>query len=312
MPLASLKAHTFAGLLAASAGITLPTPQDNPSFRDVSIELRCAALSNFVNDFAMKWLDIHGFNEIGCSEGNGIGGATYELEFRLKAAPDIRAYTAQIAIPESAQPETRICLHASSDTICTKNFSSPPRADEPHFAVAGKESAFAEKNYQGVNTHLPKLLIELASWVSSEQKFNRIYGTDYGQFISTLINRSMKVPVSSKGQSLFLEMQLQRSAASAAQGTVKILSDLPSDIQTCLGCNDKTCSKDELHYTFNNRFLAVTKKTVGEKEKTNLYPDDKAKVGLAWVMNGPKPMDKSEPAWRFFCGISRYSVQLVK
>src|SRR5690606_3911325 len=124
------------------------------------------------SDFATKWLDVHGYSEVGCSEGNGIGGATYELEFRLKAAPDVKSYTAQIAMNGTGQPETRICLHAVTETLCTKKFLAAPKADEPHFIGKEKESAFFQRNYQGFSTHLPKLLSELVTWVSSEQKFN--------------------------------------------------------------------------------------------------------------------------------------------
>lgn len=294
------------GMLAPSVAFAAAASSQTPSFRDVSIDLRCTALSGFVNAFADQHLYVHGYKEVGCSEGNGIGGATYELEFKLKAALEVRAYILRIFMGGQAVPETQLCLQTASENICSKKFTAPPAPSEAHFIQSGKP-ADSVINYYTQIPQLSGLLPAAVVWASSEQKFNRIFGTDFQAFVTTMLDKSIMVPISTRGETSFLKMRLTASNASRSSGKVQILSDLPVDVQACLGCSDKLCETHDLSYHFNNRFFAVT-----GKPRNRSGDEDASKVGLAWVMDGPEPVAKGEPGWRFLCGISRYSVQIIR
>jgi hypothetical protein len=303
----SLRFALFFGFSGISLAAGAATQAQKPSFRDISIDLRCAALSAFIGKFAESHLYAQGFREVGCSEGNGIGGATYELEFKLKGAPDVRAYTVQISMNEPAVPQISLCMQTTRETLCSKKFSTPPANGEAHFAQTGKSADVVNQNYGQISPLLPNLLPEVVAWVASEQKFNRIFGTDFSAFVGSMLNKPITVPVSAQGETNYLQLQLTGNPSGSVEGSVRIMSDLPADAQTCLGCGDKQCKNYDLSYRFNHRFLAISGKPHDQPAG-----DDSSKVGLAWVMEGPEPVAKGAPVWRFFCGISRYSVQVIR
>lgn len=301
----------------ASAAEKEPIPKVNipdmpPSFRDVGIELRCSALSEYVARYAKDYLTELNYKEVGCSEGNGLGGATYELEFRLKNVPDVKAYSIQLSMNESTQPGTKICMQTESDTYCSLDFGSLPLATSSHFKTDSDEKTtqFINRNYIQPAKDLQQLTPAVALWVSGAQKFKRIFGVDFNTFVGTLLNRPLMLPVSVSEKTMLLKLELTPSSKnSATTGQAKLLSDLPSELQHCLGCTDNQCNQTKLKYTFNNRFLSIS----GLKEdRSQTTARETGKYGLAWIMEGPDPVVREQPNWRFFCGVSRYSVQVIK
>ena len=286
-------------------------PDLPPSFRDVSVDLRCDALSAFVNVFASDNLGDLGYKELGCSEGNGIGGANYVLEFKFKDVADIKAYSLQIDIDSKSVPKTKLCMQATNETICSQTFSQIPVGEDSHFALSNETNlALVNRNYLQPNKKLPSLLPTVISWVSAEQRFIRIFGRDYDAYVNGKIKKPWELPVTIKDKASRLKVELTPSKASSSEGSIKFLEELPLELRSCLECKDGFCTNLDLSYTFNNRFFAVSgKPRQGESSEIDI---EKAKFGLAWVMDGPEPYEKGEGNWRFFCGVSRYSVQVIK
>ncbi len=286
-------------------------PDLPPSFRDVSVELRCEALSAFIEVFASSQLKELGYEDLGCSEGNGIGGANYVLEFKFQSVPDIKAYSIQIDIDGKSPPRTKLCMQAASETICSQSYSKVPAGDDSHFASGNEANlALVNRNYNQPDKKLSSLLPTVVSWVSNEQRFIRIFGRDYDAFVNGKVRKSWELPVNIKDKASRLKVELTPSKASSSEGSIKFLDELPSELRSCLECKDGLCSNLDLLYTFNNRFFAISgKPRQGEASENDM---EKAKYGLAWVMDGPEPFEKGEGNWRFFCGVSRYSVQVIK
>jgi hypothetical protein len=286
-------------------------PDLPPSFRDVSIELRCDALSAFVNVFASDNLSDLGYKELGCSEGNGIGGANYVLEFKFRDVADVKAYSLQIDIDGKNVPKTKLCMQSTNETICSQTFTQIPISEVSHFAASNDTNlALVNRNYLQPTKKLTSLLPTVISWVSAEQRFVRIFGRDYDAYVNGKVKKPWELPVNIRDQASRLKVELTPSKASNSEGSIKLLDELPTELRSCLDCKDGFCTNLDLSYTFNNRFFAVSGKTrQGEASEMDI---EKAKFGLAWVMDGPEPFEKSESNWRFFCGVSRYSVQVIK
>jgi hypothetical protein len=298
---------------AQSTGNTtkVTIPDLPPSFRDVSVELRCEALSAFINAFASEHLSELGYKELGCSEGNGIGGANYVLEFRFKEVADIKAYSLQIDIDGKNVPKIKLCMQAANETMCTKTFTQVPANEDSHFAASNETNlAIVNRNYIQPNKKLSALLPTVVSWVTEEQRFVRIFGRDYDAYVNGKVKKPWELPVNIKDKTSRLKVELTPNKVSSSEGSVKFLEELPPELRSCLECKDGFCSNLDLSYTFNNRFFAVSgKPRQGEASETDI---EKAKFGLAWVMDGTEPFEKGEGNWRFFCGVSRYSVQVIK
>jgi hypothetical protein len=290
---------------------TVTLPDVPPSFRDVSVELRCDALSAFVATFSSEHLSDLGYKELGCSEGNGIGGANYVLEFKFQSVPDIKAYSLQIDIDTLSAPKTKLCLQASTETVCSQAFNQPPSKEASHFSFSDEtDLAIVNRNYLQPNKKLSSILPTVASWVSSEQRFTRIFGRDYDAYVNGKVRKPWDLPVNIKDKASRLKVELTPTKETNSKGTLKFLEELPSELRSCLECKDGLCANLDLQYTFNNRFFAVSgRPRQGEASETDI---EKAKFGLAWVMDGPEPFEKGESNWRFFCGVSRYSVQVIK
>lgn len=296
---------------SASNVTAVAIPDLPPSFRDVSVELRCEALSAFIATFSTEHLSDLGYKELGCSEGNGIGGANYVLEFKFQSVPDIKAYSLQIDIDTLSAPKTKLCMQASTETVCSQAFSQTPPKEASHVSFSNEtDLALVNRNYLQPNKKLSSLLPTVVSWVSSEQRFTRIFGRDYDAYVNGKVRKPLDLPVNIKDKASRLKVELTPSKETSSKGTIKFLEELPSELRSCLECKDGFCSNLDLHYTFNNRFFAVSgKPRQGEASATDI---EKAKFGLAWVMDGPEPFEKGESNWRFFCGVSRYSVQVIK
>lgn len=292
-----------------------PVPKVNipdlpPSFRDVGIDLRCSALSEYIGRYAQDYLNELGYKEIGCSEGNGLGGATYELEFKLKNVADVKAYSIQISMNDNNRPNTKICMQTEHETYCSLGFNTiPPNASHFKVDLDEKATAFINRNYVQPAKQLSQLMPTVALWVAGDQKFKRIFGKDFNVFVGSMLNKSLAVPVSVSQKTTTLKIELTpASKVSTSSGVAKLLSDLPPELQGCLGCKDSQCKQTRLNYSFNNRFLSIS----GTPENQDRSKVQDKEHGLAWIMDGPDPILKDEPLWRFFCGVSRYSVQVIK
>lgn len=310
-----ITAAVFPAAIHASEIPAIPKvniPDLPPSFRDVAIDLRCSALSEFTGRFAKDYLNGLGYKEVGCSEGNGLGGATYELEFQLKNVEDVKSYSIQITMNDNAVPETKLCLQSSNDTFCSAIFNNKTAPGVYHFKTDGDEraAAFINRNYVQPSKNLSMLTPTVSQWVVGSQKYNRIFGKDFSEFVGTMVKRSLILPISlSQGPTTLKVEFTPASNVSKAAGAAKLLGELPTELQSCLGCNDRLCKTTKLNYAFNNRFLSISGTSEGEDSSS---VEERGKYGLAWIMDGPDPILNNEPMWRFFCGVSRYSVQVIK
>ncbi len=90
-------------LIASLGAAALPA-----AFFDVSIERRCESLAEFVRTYAERELPALGVKPLSCSEGNGLGGARYRLEF---TTDDKKAGTQHVDLAMSDDPASVTVTH---------------------------------------------------------------------------------------------------------------------------------------------------------------------------------------------------------
>lgn len=220
-----------------------------PSFRDASLESRCDALANFVAEAEAAE---KAFKVSSCAEGNGVGGATYTLEFKLG---------------EPAQ-DFRLTIEYRGEEA--KASVKPPR-DALEKAVA--------------------------QWAQAKPQKITIYGKSYDDFVKGVLAYKGYYPALKGDKPTTLKLELIPGPDPKA-GQVRFGDKVDWEIMKCFDCTDAKCLNDGISFSFQDRFFVMTRKA-GDN------------YGAGWIIQGPVPIATGGTAWKFVCGVSRYSLENV-
>lgn len=220
-----------------------------PSFRDASLESRCEALANFVADAEAQE---KAFKVGSCAEGNGIGGATYTLDFKL--GEPAKAY--------------RVTVEYRGEEA--KAYVKPPR--EPLEAAVAK-------------------------WAGAKPKQISIYGKPYDDFVKGVLAYKGYYPALKGDKPTTIKLELT-PGADVRSGKVRFGDKVDWEIMKCFDCTDAKCLNDGITYSFQDRFFVLTRKA-------------RDNYGAGWIIQGPVPIATGATAWKFVCGVSRYSLENV-
>ncbi len=281
-----------------------PPPGFTASFRDVSLEKRCEALANFVAAYAAAYLPKVPYQGGGCGEGNGLGGARYNLDFHLGN----HAYRFDVSFGRNSGHHLTLCDTHQAPTTCSGNDPSRPLAFQRQAAQPGSAAMppTAANTFLGLHENAKFLLPTLGAWVSAPQGKSLIFDQEYAAFIGQITGQKTVLPVgdpAAKGQ---VQLLLKPAHSKRPErGSAVIEGTVSQALLDCFQCSSLDCINDNLTYRFEDRFFSIGK---GKKSKT--APDKEPANSAGWVIEGAQPAGPAP--WTYVCGASRYSLHTLQ
>ncbi len=241
-----------------------------PPFRGASLEKRCDALRDFFKWFAAG-LAAPILNPGGCGEGSGLGGAHYTFDFKMTNARKTHAYRIDFSLEEAGTSQISLCDADSVPVQCPASLSG--------------ELGFYDAK-------AAELLPAVTSWINAKSAPPTIYGKDYESFVADVVSAESEFPLDKDGKIPPVTLRLV-AGADRKTGQVRFTSPVAPELLRCLQCRDVNCLNDEVHYRFDDRFLALSRQD----------------LTAGWLIEGLNPTGKGDGAWKFVCGVSRYSLE---
>jgi hypothetical protein len=255
------------------------------SLRDASLEKRCEALAAYVREHARSQLKEAAYRSSSCSEGNGLGGARYALDFKLGNGEDSpRSFRLEIAYKDGGASEVRLCDITEASHLCSD----------------GKQGELA-KVLGELHPKAEGLLPAVAAWATAKQTEHTVYGIDYKEFVKGMLAWQDGFPLKGKVQTVRIRLEPE-VGDDPTRGKARFEGDVDADFLRCFDCADLKCLNDGVRYRFEDRFFTLSREAA---------PASGRALGASWIIEGPKPLAASVAAWRFICGASRYSLSYL-
>ena len=137
----------------------------------------------------------------------------------------------------------------------------------------------------------------VAKWVGALPTALTIYGQTYDVFVKGVLAYQGYFPALKGDKPTTLKFQLVPDA-DPRTGKVRFDAKVDPDFLKCFSCEDAKCLNEEVRYQFQERFFGLIRKAADT-------------YGAGWIIQGPLPIGAGGTAWKFVCGVSRYSLENV-
>ncbi len=137
----------------------------------------------------------------------------------------------------------------------------------------------------------------VAKWAGAKPQATTIYGKTYDAFIQGVLAYKGYFPALKGDKPTTLKLELL-PGPDPKTGKVRFPDKVDWEILKCFQCTETKCLDDQVTYAFLDRFFVLTRKAADN-------------YGAGWIIQGPEPIATGATAWKFVCGVSRYSLENV-
>jgi len=247
------------------------------------------------------------------------------VDFAFADRDEQPQYRIQAMFLPSGDPKLTFCdVHARGVVCATSHPNEALRFPEQDSRYSGPgEGQRLAARYLALDPVIGSLLPTTNAWVAAAQTRSIIFGQPYADFVKKQLMPSAGFPVQDAGRMASVKFTMSpASAKNPTSGTVSFTSPPDPSFMKCFSCDTVECMNTGVTYKFADRFLYLTRVTPGQpsagKTTTATKPSvptsanqDGEPIGAGWIILASEPYQNGKPAWRYICGVSRYSLQTI-